>query len=715
MSAMSLTSSSDQANKSKSKSFLQKIAELRAHGIGDHISLPQLVVCGDQSAGKSSVLEGITGIPFPRNDGVCTKFATEITLTHNDGEKTIIKASIIPHASRSEEERARISSFVWDLASFDELPPVISEVGEIMGLRGFGRKSAVSTGPAFGADVLSIKVSGPTGRHLTVVDLPGLIVVANDEQTSEDVQLVERLVDDYIKSPRTIIIAIVQAGNDIANQRIIQKARQVDTNGERTVGVITKPDLINLGTEKRIAMLSRNEDTTKLKRGFFIVKNPAPKDLEAGDMTSEARRRMEHAFFTSPPWSEQRLDKDRVGTARLAAYLQSILDRHIERELPKVYNEIRQLLTETEEALMALGPERKTVTEMKAYLAEVSLQFHDLCRQGLDGYYAKYGDTFFEDDTMRLRAQVHIFNNKFADEMRLNGAKWRCLTNVNEPMDDTQEAEDEDEDEIDAENRLINMAAEQRALAEQWILATYRRTRGQELQGTYNSVLLAELFHEQSSAWLGIAREHLHTVFRSISQFVRRAVDFIIKDEQVRRRLLPEMQDILSESHSEAKAELTKLWNDERRFPMTYNPYYADIVQQARKDDKQNSLLTAVTDSSDNVVQHDGDLVNLSSLKAALMATIGIDIEAQACKEATAALKAYYEVALKTFVDNVCRQVIERHILTNLSEIFSPVSVMRLSTEKIEHIGSESDEVQIKRQELETLKEQLEAGLSVLV
>jgi hypothetical protein len=59
---------------------LEQIAELRAHGIGDHVGLPQLIVYGDQSAGKSLVLEGITGIPFPRKDGVYTKFATEVIL-----------------------------------------------------------------------------------------------------------------------------------------------------------------------------------------------------------------------------------------------------------------------------------------------------------------------------------------------------------------------------------------------------------------------------------------------------------------------------------------------------------------------------------------------------------------------------------------------------------------------------------------------------------
>ena len=105
---------------------------------------------------------------------------------------------------------------------------------------------------------------------MTVVDLPGLISVANDELTEDDVRTVQDLVDSYVANPRTIILAVVQANNDIANQGIIQKTRRFDQAGERTVGIITKPDLINEGTQKRISLLAKNEDTTELKLGFFF-------------------------------------------------------------------------------------------------------------------------------------------------------------------------------------------------------------------------------------------------------------------------------------------------------------------------------------------------------------------------------------------------------------------------------------------------------------
>jgi len=262
-------------NSARSTLRLEQIAGLRARGIADHIGLPQLVVSGDQSTGKSSLLEGITGIPFPRQDGLCTRFPTEILLEHSSEGDTIINASIIPSPARTNEEKQRIVSFHRRLSGFEDLPVVIEDVSRLLGIRGAHSEG----GPAFASDVLRIEVRGPVGLHLSIVDVPGLISVANEEQTDDDVETVHRIVDGYISDSRTIILAVVQAGNDIANQSIIKKSRSFDKDGERTVGIITKPDLINQGSEKRIALLASNKDTTKLKLGFFLVKNPAPNEL----------------------------------------------------------------------------------------------------------------------------------------------------------------------------------------------------------------------------------------------------------------------------------------------------------------------------------------------------------------------------------------------------------------------------------------------------
>lgn len=402
---------------------LNQIDRIRAKGVGDHISLPQLVVCGDQSAGKSSVLEGITGVPFPRQDGVCTRFATEIILRHcPNNDETIAK--ILPSASRTEEERIQMTKFHRQLKGFDDLPQVIQEASALMGIT----TSADSTldSPAFTADVLRLEVIGDTGLHLTVVDLPGLISVSENE---EDMQIVESLVDKYLESSRTIILAVVPASNDIDTQKIIQRARKFDKAGLRTVGIITKPDLINKGTESRIANLAKNMDRVKLKLGFFLLKNPSPLEIREG-LRWEERQRQEALFFQSSPWKDQNLDMARVGIDNLRNFLQRLLDDHIERELPKVRKEIESLLKDTERELLQIGPERSSVGQIRMFLTHVGMAFHNLTKAAVDGSYGGRDANFFSATRKadnRLRARIHIANEQFAECMRTQAAKRRQL------------------------------------------------------------------------------------------------------------------------------------------------------------------------------------------------------------------------------------------------------------------------------------------------
>ena len=411
----------------KSTHKLNQINSVRATGVGDYISLPQLVVCGDQSAGKSSVLEGITGIPFPRQDGVCTKFATEIILRH-DPHKSLITATVIPHGLRSEPDKERFHSYHRVLAHFSELPSVISDAASLMRIRGH---DGFQDGPAFGADVLRIEVVGNTGLHLTVVDLPGLIAVNSDEQSHEDVELVASLVDSYLESSRTIILAVIQATNDIANQKIIQRARKFDKAGQRTVGIITKADLINKNTEPRIALLAKNMDTTKLKLGYFLLKNPTPSQLDAG-ISLDERRRDEHQFFCSAAWKDQQLDMDRVGIESLRTFLQDLLEQHIERELPKVRAEIKALLLRKESEISNLGDERPTVGHMRMFLTRLSMRFYTLAQAALDGNYHVSDFSSFNgfdelEGSTRLRAEVHRLNGEFAANMRENAQKRKIV------------------------------------------------------------------------------------------------------------------------------------------------------------------------------------------------------------------------------------------------------------------------------------------------
>ncbi|KAJ4365360.1 hypothetical protein N0V95_000507 [Ascochyta clinopodiicola] len=599
---------------------LNQIDQIRAKGVGDHVSLPQLVVCGDQSAGKSSVLEGITGVPFPRQDGVCTRFATEIILRHCPSRNEIV-AKILPAASRSEEERLRMTSFERQLTGFDDLPRVIKEASALMGIGDYTDPKLGS--PAFTADVLRLEVIGNTGLHLTVVDLPGLISVS---ENVEDMRTVECLVDGYLESSRTIILAVVPASNDIDTQSIIQRARKFDKDGVRTVGIITKPDLINKGTESRVASLAKNLDRVKLKLGFFLLKNPSPLDISNGLLWDE-RQQQETQFFSSSPWKEQNLDKTRVGIDNLRSFLQQLLDNHIEHELPKVRKEVESLLRTTEYELAQIGPERSSVGQIRMFLTQTSMEFFNLTKAAIDGNYGGRDSVFFTGtanvDT-RLRARIHLVNEQFAACMRTKAARRRLKNGVKEESE-TEQSQISEKSEADAPKQQISVTKKQMI---NWVKKIYLNSRGRELPGTYNHMVLSELFHEQSCRWRDMSRDHLLTVSSIVDKFVRAALDHIIVDDQVRSNVKRLVRKSLDSSLEKARSELRNILSDE--------------------------------------------------------------------------------------ADNVCRQVIERHLISGLMTAFDPVRVGELPDDELLQIAAESHHVHARRSDLQALKIAFEESIQEL-
>lgn len=109
---------------------LHKIDQLRENNVGTHMPLPQLVVVGDQSSGKSSLLESLTGIPFPNGQGLCTRYATQITHRRDAVEEVVV--SIIPGPDATDQEKQGLASYRRTVQSTAELQnqfeSILSEV-----------------------------------------------------------------------------------------------------------------------------------------------------------------------------------------------------------------------------------------------------------------------------------------------------------------------------------------------------------------------------------------------------------------------------------------------------------------------------------------------------------------------------------------------------------------------------------------------------------
>lgn len=183
------------------KGLLDIIDKLRSKGISRYIDLPQIIVCGDQSSGKSSAMEAISGLSFSTNDNLCTRFATEVILRRSTTSS--LRVSIFPSHDRPDAEKTTLSNFAYTRHDVD-IGQIVEDAGLAMGLQWSG-------GKVISKDVLRIEISGPAQPHLTMVDLPGLFLAGNKDQSAADSAMVKSLVLDYMKRPRSIILAVVSA------------------------------------------------------------------------------------------------------------------------------------------------------------------------------------------------------------------------------------------------------------------------------------------------------------------------------------------------------------------------------------------------------------------------------------------------------------------------------------------------------------------------
>ena len=181
--------------------ILNTTNDLSGEGINLYIDLLQLIVCGDQSLGKSSVLEAISRIRFPSNGNLCTRFATELILRHST--ETTLSVIIVPDHDRPVDERTKLCIFNPSVASLDKFPSIVESAMHAMSL--------TSNKKAFGKDILSVELSGPMQPHLTLVDLPGLFSASSRTQSDEDTFLVKEMVLSYMRKTRSIVLAIVSA------------------------------------------------------------------------------------------------------------------------------------------------------------------------------------------------------------------------------------------------------------------------------------------------------------------------------------------------------------------------------------------------------------------------------------------------------------------------------------------------------------------------
>ncbi|KAJ1944640.1 Dynamin- GTPase protein [Kickxella alabastrina] len=300
----------------------------------DEIDLPQIVVVGSQSSGKSSVLENLVGRDFlPRGSGIVTRRPLVLQLVN------------VP---RAEDGSAKDNDLVR--AQFLHLPnKVFTDMNEVR--REIERETERLAGSNKGIvkTPIHLRISSPDVLSLTLVDLPGITKIPVGDQPSDIETQTRSLVFEYISKPNSIIVAISPANVDIVNSESLKFAREVDPKGSRTIGVITKIDLMDRGTNSLDILTGR---VYPLRLGFVGVVNRSQEDTQSNKPISDSLK-FESEFFRDH--QVYRTIQQHCGTANLAKVLNQLLMQHIRDHLPSIKTKINALISQTEQELSSYG------------------------------------------------------------------------------------------------------------------------------------------------------------------------------------------------------------------------------------------------------------------------------------------------------------------------------------------------------------------------
>ncbi|KAJ6557932.1 P-loop containing nucleoside triphosphate hydrolase protein [Mycena capillaripes] len=374
------------------KELLALMSHLRSVGAQGELDLPRITVIGNQSAGKSSVVEAISGIKVPRDAGTCTRCPMECRLSSSTSAWSC-RISIRLEFDEFGRARQEIEEyrFIDIITSKDEVEVALRRAqfavlnpsvpfGQILEMSPQDLKNGIPGKEPllFSRNVVCVDLEGPDLTDLMFLDLPGIIQNAEPEI----VQLVEEMVVSHIQGNCLILVALPMT-DDIENQKALRLARQEDPEGKRTIGVLTKPDMLTVGSKMRDLWLDVIEGRKHvLLHGYYCTRQPDD-DERAKNITPAQARRAETNFFgTTAPWSTSS-HKDRFGTENLVSTLSTLLVQIINDRLPI----IRQMASERMDACrreLASLPD-KVVGDPATHMLKLVTAFCTEIRQFVDG------------------------------------------------------------------------------------------------------------------------------------------------------------------------------------------------------------------------------------------------------------------------------------------------------------------------------------------
>jgi len=376
----------------------------RASGKLRSPEVPRLVVVGTQSSGKSSLLNGLMAADIlPLGEQMVTRAPLNLQLIHTPDPA---------------EMRAEFGQFVdgcWQAAAKIPLSCPDPTDAQLLEIRKSidaqtdaraGSQKAVSSEPIF------MRFSSPYVPNLSLVDLPGLTMTAlTDQGQPKDIKAqIRAMIGEHIAQERTIILMVCAARPDLEADPALELVKEYDPHGTRTVGVLTKIDLMNAGTDVLRYLSGSVPSDLQLALGYFAVRNRSPAESKGANAISVREGfGSEAAYFKAHPvYGGSEACRARLGVPHLSRFLSRVLLQHLRQHLPAILAEVTALASQTERELALLGPQVPTDEASKASLIQTMTA--SFCRDFTGALVEKRADVKtgrkIKDAFIELQAQL---------------------------------------------------------------------------------------------------------------------------------------------------------------------------------------------------------------------------------------------------------------------------------------------------------------------
>ncbi|KAF9331904.1 hypothetical protein BG006_005245 [Podila minutissima] len=679
------------------QSVNDKINKFHSLGLTHKLSIPQMAIIGDQSSGKSSVLEAITKLSFPRDKEMCTRFATRVNMRRNSAlTEDMLSARIEGEDAFNARHKVVESPMTFQGVIKDAM-------------------SVICNNSQISDKVLELTLSGPAQFPLTLIDLPGFISTTSDGQDKTLPDTISSINLRYITDPRTVILAVVNASVDLNTSRALREAAVHDPEGERTIPIVTKPDRIESGLISDWIEVILNKRKT-MKLGYLVMRNMS---YEQNTLSWEDSCVEEDKFFASDLWNA--VSTDRKGRKSVKRFLGNLLYEHVSRELPALKREVDA----------ALDTYKRDLKEMGAPIADTNEARENLTLA-----------------TLKLQPRVIGFLNADYDHDYIAAFKKKPI-----PSDS--------QDFYFARSSLLKLYSEYHSAMSSGcnhpstseIVLQVARYKGNDLPGFVSFTTFKNIVNgHYLDGWRSLTKEHVRQMHRYLSDALTSYIAHIA--DATARDVFTHVFDRFSRNQlTKIEETISDIFEDEST-PFTLSRHYTDIIEERSRNvqipalTRESSVIDMIKGSeappsffstqessqngtpspsspgpspngdSAHAPLQNGDPVdsqlknsdsappplsqprNNNSAPSSQQQWINSDWnDRRTTDEMFPCLQAYLKTARERIVDKVLMETIERHMIKKISEYF--VMLYKVSSGELQCM-LESPALKNRRQDLET-------------